>query len=153
MLLVIAAKAPLRGTRPMLRWLVRLVLVSSVVLLPWAAYLAVSLPSSVSAKHWSMAWTGFDVAIAIGFGATAWFAIRLSRSVVFPAVATATLLVADAWFDVCTASAGRPLFEALADAGVEVGEAIGCVALAVAVCHVVSAVQARRGMEEGGAAG
>jgi hypothetical protein len=119
--------------RPVFRWLVRLVAVSAVVALPWAAYLAESLPPSVSARHWPLAWAWLDVALAAGLAATAWLAIRRDRIVAFPAVSTATLLIADAWFDVCTAPAGSPMLWALADAGVEVGEALGCLLLAVAI--------------------
>ena len=119
--------------RPAFRWLARLVAVSSVVLFPWAAYLALTLPASVSARHWQLAWTGFDVALAAGLAATAWLAIHRDRRLAFPAVSTATLLLADAWFDVCTAPAGGPLFMALIDMGVEVAEAAGCLALTAAV--------------------
>jgi len=104
-----------------------------VVLLPWAAYLALSLPASVSAQHWPVAWTGLDVVMAAGLAATAWLAVRRDRRLAFPAVSTATLLLVDAWFDVCTAPAGGPLAMALADMCVEVAEAGGCLALAVAV--------------------
>lgn len=120
-------------SRPVCRWLIRLIAVSSLVVLPWAAYLAESLPSSVSARHWPLAWTGLDIALAAGLAVTAWLALRRDRIVAFPAVSTATLLIADAWFDVCTAPAGSPVFWALADAGIEVGEAAGCLALAIAI--------------------
>jgi hypothetical protein len=59
-------KAPDGAARPALRWLVRLIAVSAVVLVPWAAYLAVSLPASVSARHWPAAWAGLDVMMAAG---------------------------------------------------------------------------------------
>jgi len=120
-------------SRPAFRWLARLVAISSFVLFPWAAYLALTLPASVSARHWQLAWTGFDVAMAIGLAATAWLAIRHDRRLAFPAVSTATLLLADAWFDVCTAPAGGPLLMALIDMGIEVAEAAGCLALTAAV--------------------
>jgi hypothetical protein len=118
---------------PAFRWLVGLVAVSAVVLIPWAAYLADTLPLSVSARHWPLAWTGLDVAMAAGLGATAWLAIRRDRWLAVPAVSTATLLAADAWFDVCTAPAGRPLALALADMCVELAEAAACLALAFAI--------------------
>jgi hypothetical protein len=50
------------------RWLVRLVAVSAMLLIPWAAYLAHTLPPSVSARHWPLAWTGIDIAMAAGLG-------------------------------------------------------------------------------------
>lgn len=121
------------ATRPAFRWLVRAVAVSAAVLMPWAAYLAVSLPASVSARHWPTAWAGLDVVMAAGLAATAWLAVRRDRRMTFPAVSTATLFLVDAWFDVCTAPAGRPLAMALGDMCVEVAEAAGCLALTVAV--------------------
>jgi len=125
-------KAPGGAGRPAFRWLVRLIAASAAVLVPWAAYLAVSLPASVSARHWPAAWAGLDVVMAAGLAATAWLAVRRDRRMAFPAVATAALLLADAWFDVCTAPAGGPLVMALADMSVEVAEAAGCLALTAA---------------------
>jgi len=124
---------PMTPSRPAFRWLVRLVAISSLVLFPWAAYLALTLPASVSARHWPLAWAGFDVAMAAGLAATAWLAIRRDRRLAFPAVSTATLLLADAWFDVCTAPGGGPLLMSLADMCIEVAEALGCLALAAAI--------------------
>jgi hypothetical protein len=124
---------PINPSRSAYRWLARLVAISSLVLFPWAAYLAMTLPASVSARHWPLAWTGFDVAMAAGLAATAWLAVRRDRRLAFPAVSSATLLLADAWFDVCTAPAGGPLLMSLADMCIEVGEAAGCLALAAAV--------------------
>lgn len=65
-------------------------------------------------------------------------AFRRDRRLAFPAVSTATLLFADAWSDVCTAPAGRPLAWAIAGVGVEVAEAAACLALAFAVWHDAS---------------
>jgi hypothetical protein len=115
------------------RWLAGLVAVSSAVLLPWAAYLASTLPSSVGARHWPLAWAGLDVAIAAGLATTAWLAVRRDRRLAFPAASSATLLLADAWFDVCTAPAGSPLGWAITDMFIEIAEAAACVVLAVAV--------------------
>src|ERR1700722_6977627 len=133
------------AARPTFRWLVGLVAVSAVVLVPWAAYLAVTLPSSVSARHWPAAWAGLDVVIAAGLAATAWLAVRRDRRMTFPAVSTATLFLVDAWFDVCTAPAGRPLAMALADMCVEVAEAAGCLALTVAVWRTPAEAEPRAG--------
>jgi hypothetical protein len=118
--------------------LVALIAVSAAVLLPWAVYLAVSLPASVSARHWPAAWAGLDVAMAVGLAATAWLAVRRDRRAALAAIATATLLLMDAWFDVCTAPAGGPLAMALSDMCVEVAEAAGCLALAAAVWRASS---------------
>jgi hypothetical protein len=125
--------APDGGAAPAIRWLVRLIAVSAVVLVPWAAYLALSLPASVSARHWPLAWTGLDVAVAAGLAATAWLAVRRDRRTALPAVSAATLLLVDAWFDVCTAPAGRPFAVALTDLFIEAAEAAGCLAVTAAV--------------------
>src|SRR5215475_15612534 len=68
------------------------------------ALLGVALPSRHLAAHWDLAWTGFDLALAAALLATAWAAWH-GRSWLSPVAAIAgTLLVADAWFDVLTAS-------------------------------------------------
>jgi len=126
-------------------WLVALIAVSAAVTLPWAVYLAVTLPASVSAQHWPAAWAGLDVTMAVGLAATAWLAVRRDRRAAFAAIATATLLLMDAWFDVCTAPAGGPLAMALGDMCIEVAEAAGCLAVAVVVwrssgCQAVPSV-------------
>jgi hypothetical protein len=131
--------------RPAFRWLVRLTAISAVVLVPWAAYLAVSLPASVSARHWPVAWAGLDVVMAVGLAVTAWLAVRRDRRTAFPAVSTATLLLVDAWFDVCTSSAGRPLVTALTGMCVEAAEAAGCLALTAAVWHATACGAAPHG--------
>ena len=112
------------------RWIATLVTVSAAVLLPWIAYLAISLPSTVSARHWPLAWAGLDTAMAIGLAATGWLALRRDRRIAFCAASTATVLVMDAWFDVCTSPAGQPFVFALVDMCVELGEAAACLVLA-----------------------
>jgi hypothetical protein len=139
-------RAPDGYATPAFRWLVRLVAVSATVLIPWAAYLANTHPPSVSARHWPLAWTGLDIAMAVGLGATGWLAIRRDRWLAVPAVSTATLLAADAWFDVCTAPAGRPLALALADTCVELAEAAACLALAYAIWRDVVDLGRRFGL-------
>lgn len=111
---------------------------SAVILLPWIAYLAITLPPSVSARHWPLAWVGLDAAMAVGLAVTGVLAIRRDRRVAFIAASTATVLLTDAWFDVCTSPAGRPLAFALMDMCIEVGEAATCVALAWAVWRDVA---------------
>jgi len=108
------------------RWMAAVVIVSAVVLLPWIAYLAVSLPPSASARHWPVVWTGLDVAEAIGLAATGWLALRRDRRAAFCAASTATMLVLDAWFDVCTSAAGQSYAFALLDVIIEVAEAAAC---------------------------
>lgn len=142
-----AGLGPVRGPAPgrrLCRWAAALVIASAVVLLPWAAYLAVTLPSSVSAQHWPVAWAGLDTAMAAGLAATGWLALRRDRRVALVAVSTATVLFMDAWFDVCTASPGQPLAFALADMGIELGEAAACLLLAWVVWGDAAGREGRR---------
>jgi hypothetical protein len=73
---------------------------SSLLMIPWIAYLAVSLPDRYVAGQWKAAWVGFDIAMLALLGCTAWSAWRRRQLLVPSAVVTATLLLCDAWFDV-----------------------------------------------------
>jgi hypothetical protein len=88
------------------RRVARLYVAFAVVLIPWIVYLAATLPRRSVARHYDAAWVGFDCLIVVAVARTAWLAWKGSKAVVIPAVATATLLIADAWFDVLT-STGR----------------------------------------------
>lgn len=83
--------------------LAALPLAAAICLLPWAAYLASSLPDTHTAVHWKLAWTGLDLALAGSFAATAW-ATRRRPDLLAPILfASATLMTCDSWFDVTTA--------------------------------------------------
>jgi hypothetical protein len=85
------------------RQAVILVLVAaSLALVPWTLWLTSVLPSRHLAHHYDVAWIGFDVALAAAIASTAVAALRHSRATVPLAAATATMLLADAWFDVVT---------------------------------------------------
>jgi hypothetical protein len=110
-----------------MHWLVKSALaVSAIVLVPWTVGIATQLPDSAVARHWNTAWAGLDVAIAIGLAMTAWLGHRGDRRVAPTATATATLMCADAWFDVCTSAPGAPLAVAVAEAAAEMTIVIGC---------------------------
>lgn len=111
---------------------------SAVILLPWIAYLASTLPSTVSARHWPLAWAGLDSVLAVGLAATGVLAIRRDRRAAFAAASTATVLLMDGWFDVCTSPSGRPLMFALVNLCVEAGEAAACLILAWMIWRDVS---------------
>ncbi len=87
-------------------------------LLPWAVWLSASLPSEHHSAHWDIAWSGFDVGLAVAFCGTAVAAHRRSPWVGVFAAATGTLLLTDAWFDVILESHGSEastaIFEAVA---------------------------------------
>lgn len=73
---------------------------SSVLLIPWIAYLAVSLPDRYVAAQWKAAWVGFDIALMVLLTWTALNAWYRRQMLIPSAIITATLLVCDAWFDV-----------------------------------------------------
>jgi hypothetical protein len=76
---------------------------AALVLVPWIGLLIVSLPCDYSARHWGIAWAGFDAGLALALGLTACAALRRATWLDRAAVAAGTLLMADAWFDVVTA--------------------------------------------------
>ena len=106
------------------------VVLSAAVLVPWIAYLVLTLPPATTAYHWPLAWSGLDGAIAVGLAATAGLAARGHRHVRPAGAATVALMAADAWFDVCTSPPGRPLAWAVADMIIEAGVASACLFLA-----------------------
>lgn len=85
------------------RYVIEALLFACVTLAAWIIVLAVTLPRRYDATHWNLAWVGFDVALLAGLAATAWAAWRRRVVIVLFATATATLLCADAWFDMTTA--------------------------------------------------
>ncbi|MDE3190042.1 MAG: hypothetical protein KGL94_04395 [Acidobacteriota bacterium] len=89
---------------------------AALFLVPWAVWLARTLPASHTAHHWAIAWAGFDGGLALALASTAVSAIRHSPWLVAAASATGTLLVVDAWFDVLTAHSGGELALAAAEA-------------------------------------
>jgi hypothetical protein len=86
-------------------------------LLPWCVLLATTLPATARAQNWSLAWTGLDGGEAIAALATAALLARADVRAALTAVAGGTLLIVDAWFDVCTSGPGI-------DHGLAVAEAI-----------------------------
>src|SRR6476469_9452831 len=101
---------PVEDFVPSHRWLrrtreVRVLLLvgSAVLLLPWSAYLAVTLPRHYVADNWDVTWVGFDVLLLVMMVATAVLGYLRRQLLVLTAFATAVLLVCDAWFDVMTA--------------------------------------------------
>lgn len=73
---------------------------SFLFLIPWIAYLSVSLPTRRTVSNWRYAWVGFDAALIVAIGITALCAWRRLQVFIPWAVATATLLCCDAWFDI-----------------------------------------------------
>lgn len=86
-------------------------------MLPWLVYLAVSLPGTARAAHWSAAWTGLDALEIAGLVGTGLLlrhpGPRARSAVTATAAATAALLVVDAWFDLTTAWTSQDLTSAI----------------------------------------
>jgi hypothetical protein len=89
----------------------------ALLLVPWTLWLTFTLPTRHLTHNYRLAWVGFDVFLAIAFGATAIAALRASEWLQPLAALTGTMLLCDAWFDVVTAASGdelnRAVFEAL----------------------------------------
>lgn len=75
-------------------------IVCCLVLAAWIGVLAVTLPRYYRAGDWRGAWVGFDIAELAAFMATAWAAWRGRQLLIMCLIVLATLLLADAWFDV-----------------------------------------------------
>lgn len=95
----------------------------------WTVYLARQLPRHYVVNHWDLAWVGLDVGEIVMLVVSAW-AAWFRRAVLIPsAVASATLLLLDAWFDVTTA--GRDVTSSVVVAAlVEVPAAITLLVIA-----------------------
>jgi hypothetical protein len=106
------ARTPAIAPAP--RWVAPVYIVLAVLLMPWTVYLGIVLPDHTTSRHWDVAWVGFDLAIIATLLLTGWFAYRRSRLVESSAVAAATLLIVDAWFDCTTASRPGEVAQALA---------------------------------------
>lgn len=76
---------------------------SALGLIPWTVLLGLTLPSDYRVHEWRTTWVGFDIMLLTTFAATAILGLRRHRAAVIFALATAVLLVCDAWFDVSLA--------------------------------------------------
>jgi hypothetical protein len=104
-------------SRPVLLRRARLVaLAVGGVLLPWIVVLGAVLPATAQAQHWALAWTGLDGAEAAAALVTALLLSRGDHRASLSAAAGGTLLLIDAWFDVCTSAPGSEHAMALAEA-------------------------------------
>ncbi|MFE5087678.1 hypothetical protein [Streptomyces mirabilis] len=82
------------------RHTLELLAVSALGLAPWTVRLGLTLPSDYRVHAWRTTWVGFDILLLTALGMTTVLAKRRHRAAMIPAVATAVLLVCDAWFDV-----------------------------------------------------
>jgi len=101
------------GLRRRARRLAWVYLIVAVGLIVWTVFLALSLPRENLEHHYRLTWTGFDLIEVLAIYLTARLAFRLDARVVYPATVLATLLVADAWFDITTATTANAATQAL----------------------------------------
>lgn len=114
------------------RWLPAGLIAAGTALIPWLIVMAAELPPTATARHWGAAWAGLDAMEVIGLLATGALLARRDDRGRLTAMATATLLVADAWLDVMTAPAGHGQVIAIAMAALgEVPVAAVCTAVAL----------------------
>jgi hypothetical protein len=85
------------------RHIIEVLAASALGLIPWTVLLGLTLPSHYRVHEWRATWVGFDIMLFTAFAATAALGIRRHRAAVIFALATAVLLVCDAWFDVSLA--------------------------------------------------
>lgn len=97
-----------------------LTFIGAAVLIPWIVYLSNSLPQTHSVRAWNIVWIGFDAALAVCLGVTGWWVLQRRQLAMFGLIVTATLLLCDAWFDVCLAWNTSGQTAALLSAAVEV---------------------------------
>ncbi|MFF1381824.1 hypothetical protein [Streptomyces sp. NPDC058308] len=81
----------------------RLLLAAGLALVPWLAVLWTTLPDTYPAQHWRVAWVGFDALEIAGLLTSAVLVRRSDHRAPLASIATAVLLLVDAWFDVMTA--------------------------------------------------
>jgi hypothetical protein len=106
--------ASLAGAEPtVVRWVGIFFVACFVGLIPWTWYLAGTLPDRQLSSHYNVAWTGFDVMLALVLLATGVCALLRSRFLAVTAAAAASFLVIDAWFDIMTSPPGSQFVEAL----------------------------------------
>ncbi|ASW54488.1 hypothetical protein [Plantactinospora sp. KBS50] len=100
---------PAPQARPVPRWVAPLFGALAALTVPWAGYLAATLPRHAVVAHYRAAWVGFDIGLVVALALTAVLAYRGHRRVAMAATATAVLLLVDAWFDVTTTPYGPDL--------------------------------------------
>lgn len=119
-------------------WVAPALFVCAVVLIPWIAFLFLTLPPHYRANHWQLAWGGFDIGLGIALAATALTVARRSPFAEVTAAITGTLLVCDAWFDVLTSRGTSAVAQAVASALlVELPLAALCFWMATNLAHAV----------------
>ncbi len=79
----------------------------AVALVPWTVWLFLDLPDRELADNWSLAWSGFDIGLAVCLAGTGILLARRSNFSSLFAAMSGALLLTDAWFDVLTSRGGN----------------------------------------------
>jgi hypothetical protein len=108
-------------------WAIVLLGVVAVALVPWSIALTMQLPAHHVARHWDVAWAGFDAGMAVVLIATVVAAVRRSGWLTGLAMAAAAMLVCDAWFDVVTSAPDERWVAVASALVVELPLAVVCV--------------------------
>ena len=94
-------RPPIQGPLRRRRLLVLVITGGGAILLgPWIVYLTSVLPPSERGGAWRTAWVGFDSAMAIALGITAWLVWHRRALALVGLSVSVTLLCIDAWVDV-----------------------------------------------------
>ena len=75
----------------------------SIAMIPWLAYLYVTLPDRYVAHNWTVTWIGFDILLVVFMLATAILGHLRRQLLMLAAFTSGVLLICDAWFDLMTA--------------------------------------------------
>ncbi|MDH6113785.1 hypothetical protein P3T36_005703 [Kitasatospora sp. MAP12-15] len=114
------------------RWAPRIVLAAAVAMIPWMLYLGLCLPSTVSARHWQLAWVGLDVAGLAALAGACWLAHRRDPRALPVAIMNATLVAAKIWFGMSTSPSGHTPNGPLLVEGGQLALAVCCLLLTAA---------------------
>ncbi len=118
-------------------WLPAACLGLVLVLIPWTAWLFVTLPQTELAAHWGLARAGLDLALAIVLAASAVALLRRWPVAEVLVAVAAALLLRDAWFNVLTAKRGHSAVALGIAAGLELPMAGLCLWVAVLYARAV----------------
>jgi hypothetical protein len=113
------------------RWLGCGLIAAGLGMFPWLVVLAISLPGSARAAHWAVAWVGLDAMEGVSLLATGWLLTRQDERCSLTAAITATLVLADAWFDVTTAAGPAEITAVLMAVFIEIPVSLVCATVAV----------------------
>lgn len=105
----------------------------------WTLFLGWHLPTRYLAQHWDAVWAGYDIVQAMVLGLTAWLALRRRPLVILTATASATMLFADAWFDVMTARSGDLTTSIVVGVLIEIPGGLSLLVMAIRALHNLAA--------------